>query len=63
LSNHTEKGKTMLNYTKYLIREEVSFLKLLDRFNIFDPESNKQIGYSFEDISMVIKLLRLSRAD
>jgi uncharacterized protein YxjI len=49
----------MLNYTKYLIREEVSFLKLSDRYNIFNPENNEQIGYAFENISLLIKLPRL----
>jgi uncharacterized protein YxjI len=49
----------MLNLQNYLIKEEVTFLKLTDRYNIFDPKDNRQIGYAFENINMFIKIVRL----
>jgi len=53
------KGTNMLNHAQYLIKEEVSFLKLTDRYNIFDPNTNAQLGYAVETIPTYLKLLRL----
>lgn len=49
----------MLSLTKYLIKEEVSFLKLTDKYNIFNPDDNNQIGYAAENIPVLFKVLRL----
>lgn len=49
----------LLNRTTYLIKEQVAFMKLTDRYDIFDPESGEQLGFAMEKISGFSKLLRL----
>lgn len=49
----------LLNRTTYLIKEQVAFMKLTDRYDIFDPESGEQLGFAMEKISGLSKLLRL----
>jgi uncharacterized protein YxjI len=49
----------MLNLSSFLVKEEVSFLKLTDRFNIFDPGTGAQVGFAKENISMLLKIMRL----
>ncbi len=49
----------MFTKSTYLIKEQVSFLKLHDTFDIIDPENGQKIGYAKETISVFIKLLRL----
>jgi uncharacterized protein YxjI len=49
----------MLSLSNYLVKEEVGFLKLSDRFNIFNPDTGEQVGFAKENISVLLKLLRL----
>lgn len=49
----------MLTRSQYLIKEQVSFLKLSDTYDIYDPSSGNKIGYATENISVIFKLLRL----
>jgi uncharacterized protein YxjI len=49
----------MLNRSNFLIKEKVSFLKLSDTYEIFDPQTGEKIGYAKENIHIGFKLLRL----
>ena len=48
----------MLNYTKYLVKERVAFLKLSDTYDIFDPGTGIQIGIAHERPSTLVHFLR-----
>ena len=48
----------MLNLNTYLIKEHVGFLKLADTYDIFDPNTNQQIGVAKEEPGGFIKFLR-----
>jgi len=48
----------MLSLSNYFIKEHVSFMKLLDTYEIIDPGSGNKIGYARENINIVLKLLR-----
>ena len=48
----------MLNYTRYLIKERVAFLKLSDTYDIFDPATGAQIGIAREKPSTLVHFLR-----
>ena len=49
----------MLNRSTYFIKEHVGLLKLTDTYDILDPESQQQIGQAREEVSGLIKALRL----
>ena len=49
----------LLNRKQYFIREHVGLLKLADVYDILDPESQAKIGEAREEISMLVKVLRL----
>ena len=49
----------MLTRTQYFIREHVGLLKLSDTYDILDPHSKVKIGEAREEISGLIKFLRL----
>jgi uncharacterized protein YxjI len=48
----------MLNYSKYLVKERVAFLKLSDTYDIFDPATGMQIGIAREKPPSWVHLLR-----
>ena len=49
----------MLSLSKFLVKEHVSFLRLTDTFDILNPETGAKIGEAKENISILLKLLRL----
>jgi uncharacterized protein YxjI len=49
----------MLDRKQYFIREHTGLLKLTDTFDILDPETKEKLGEAREEISGLIKLLRL----
>lgn len=49
----------MLHRKQYFIREHVGLLKLTDTYDILDPETKEKIGEAREEISGLIKALRL----
>jgi uncharacterized protein YxjI len=49
----------MLNRKQYFIREHVGLLKLSDVYDILDPETKVKIGEAREEISGLVKVLRL----
>jgi uncharacterized protein YxjI len=49
----------MLNRSNFLIKENVSFLKLTDTYEIFDPQTGEKLGCAKENINIGFKLLRL----
>ena len=57
--HHPSENTMLLNRTSYLIKERVAFMKLTDRYDIFDPETNEELGFAVEKISTFAKLLRL----
>lgn len=50
---------SMLDRTTFLIKEQVAFLKLTDKYDIFDPETGEQIGAAVEKPGQFVTLLRL----
>lgn len=49
----------LLDRKTFLIKEQVQFMKLSGTYDIFDPESQQQIGVAKEEPRGIIKLLRL----
>ncbi|MEY4490073.1 MAG: hypothetical protein RIQ79_2581 [Verrucomicrobiota bacterium] len=49
----------MLNRQHYFIREHAGLMKLSDVYDILDPESKVKIGEAREEISGLVKFLRL----
>lgn len=49
----------MLNRKQYFIREHAGLLKLSDVYDILDPESKIKIGEAREEISNLVRYLRL----
>ncbi len=49
----------LLNQRKFLVKERVSFLKLADTYDLFDPETNRPSGTAKEEVSGLVKALRL----
>jgi uncharacterized protein YxjI len=49
----------MLDRNAYFIRERIGFLKLVDTYDILDPESQSQIGIAKEKGGVFFRLLRL----
>jgi uncharacterized protein YxjI len=48
----------MLDLNAYFIKEQVGLLKFTDTYDIFDPETNEQIGVAKEEPSGLVKVLR-----
>ncbi len=48
----------MLNRKTYFVRERVGFLKLVDTYDILDPETQRQIGIAKEKPSLLVHILR-----
>ena len=49
----------MLTKTSFLVKERVGFLKFVDTYDIFDPENGDQIGIARENVTGIMKILRL----
>jgi uncharacterized protein YxjI len=49
----------MFNKTTYLIKEHVSLLKLVDKYDIIDPETGQTIAFARETVSGFAKYARL----
>jgi len=49
----------MLNKSSYLIKEHVSFLKLVDKYDIIDAETGTVVAYAKENVSGFKKYARL----
>ncbi len=49
----------MFTKSNYLIKEHVAFLKLVDKYDIIDPETGSPVAYAKENISGLQKALRL----
>jgi len=49
----------LLNRRTYLIKERVGLMQLADRYDIFDPETGEELGFAREELSALIKVLRL----
>ena len=49
----------MLDRKQYFIREHAGLLKLTDTCDILDPETKEKLGEAREEISGLIKILRL----
>ena len=49
----------MFDRRQFLVKERVGFLKLTDTYDIFDLNSNTQLGIAHEAVSPLIKVLRL----
>ena len=49
----------MLNRKQYFVREHAGLLKLSDVYDILDPETKVKIGEAREEISGLVKVLRL----
>ena len=49
----------MLNRKQYFVREHAGLLKLSDVYDILDPETKTKIGEAREEISGLVKFLRL----
>ena len=48
----------MLELQNYLVKEQVAFLKTVDTYDIFDPESGDQVGVAKEVPGALISTLR-----
>ena len=51
----------MLSRKTYFVKERVGFVKLTDAYDIFDPETQQQIGLAKEEPAAWAKRLRNSR--
>jgi uncharacterized protein YxjI len=49
----------MLTRKQFFIREHIGFMKLSDTYDILDPESQTKIGEAREEVSALVKILRL----
>lgn len=49
----------MLNLNTFLVKERVTVMKLVDTYDIFDPDSGNQVGIAREEPSAWAKWLRL----
>ena len=47
------------NLRRFLVKERVGFLKLADTYDIFDPDTNRPVGIAKEEVSGLVKALRL----
>lgn len=48
----------MLELQNFLIKEQVGFLKVIDVYDIFDPETGEQVGVCREEPGGLVKALR-----
>jgi len=48
----------MLELQNYLVKEQVTFLKTVDTYDIFDPESGEQVGVAKEVPGALVSTLR-----
>ncbi|VTS06286.1 phospholipid scramblase-related protein [Tuwongella immobilis] len=48
----------MLERLKFLVRERVAWLKTVDQFDIFDPDTQEQIGIAEEKVSGFVQAIR-----
>lgn len=48
----------LLNKSIFFIKEQVQFMKLSGRYDIFDPNTNEQIGFAKEEPGALIHFLR-----
>jgi uncharacterized protein YxjI len=51
-------GSSMLELQRFLIKERVAFLKTVDTYDIFDPDSQDQVGIASEEPGTWNKWLR-----
>lgn len=49
----------LLERKVFLIKEQVGFMKLAGKYDIFDPDNDNQIGVAKEEPGGMIKFLRL----
>lgn len=49
----------LLEHRSFLVKERVAFLKVTDRYDIFDPETGEQIGFAKEKINSLVSMLRV----
>ena len=49
----------LLNQRQFLVKERVGLFKLADTYDLFDPESNRQSGIAKEEVSGLVRALRL----
>ncbi len=49
----------MLSLSTLLVKEQVSFLRLSDTYDILDPATGQKVGQALETNNMLFKLLRL----
>ena len=49
----------LLAQRRFLVRERAGLLKLTDTYDLFDPDTQRQVGIAHEAVSGWIKLLRL----
>ena len=49
----------MLSLKTFLVKEQISFLRLSDTYDIFDPSSGQKVGDAKETLHIALKLLRL----
>jgi len=52
-------ARPMLELQHFLIKERVAFMKTTDTYDIFDPETGKQVGVASEVIPAYVSILRL----
>jgi len=48
----------MLNLNRYLIKEHVAFMKTVDTYDIFDPDTQQQVGVAHEEPGSLVSTLR-----
>ena len=49
----------MLNLNRILVKEQVGLFKLVDRYDLFDPETSRQVGHCQEKPGWYVHVLRL----
>src|SRR5688572_8659687 len=49
---------SLLDLQRFLIKEKVAFLKVVDHFDIYDPDTQKQVGVAQEVVSGFVQILR-----
>ena len=49
----------MLSRKTFFVKERVAFVKLTDAYDIFDPETQQQLGHAMEEPATWAKYLRL----
>jgi hypothetical protein len=49
----------MLELQRFLVKEQVAFLKTASTYDIFDPDTREQVGVAREEPGSFVKMLRL----